>query len=57
MSGQGSRSNSLESNCTYSLIDFEFRWGLSQVNININNILYSFFALRDKKKSSFSLKV
>ena len=30
-SGPGSRSNSLEHGCNYSLIDFEFRWGLSQV--------------------------
>ena len=28
--GPGSRNNSLEHNCSYTLIDFEFRWGLSQ---------------------------
>ena len=29
--GLGSRSNSMESSCHYTLIDFEYRWGLSQV--------------------------
>ena len=48
MSGQGSRSNSLESNCTYNLIDFEYRWGLSQVG--------SFDGLQEKK-IFYSLKV
>jgi len=29
--GLGSRSNSMESSCNYTLIDFEYRWGLSQI--------------------------
>ncbi len=33
--GPGSRNNSLEHNCSYTLIDFEFRWGLSQARKNI----------------------
>ena len=39
--GCGSRTNSLECASTYSLTDFEFRWGLSQVSSSLLTLLHN----------------